>query len=67
MGFINNLTRLGSEVEMATVNIWIVMLFFSSINCVALVTKSARNRPLRLPQLPVCFGFVIISPIIAGL
>lgn len=28
MGFINNLTTLGSEVEMAIVNIWIVMLFF---------------------------------------
>lgn len=28
VGFINNLTTLGSEVEMAIVNIWIVMLFF---------------------------------------
>lgn len=28
MGFMNNLTTLGSEVEMAIVNIWIVMLFF---------------------------------------
>lgn len=54
LGFINNLTRWGSQMEMAVVNIGIVMgFFFFPINCVVLVTKTARNRPPGLLQLPV--------------
>lgn len=50
--------------EMALVNTGIVIFFF--INLVALVTRTGRNRPLGLPQLPIYFGFVFTSPSMTG-